>query len=371
MSVGKRLKRARLEARLTLEKSAELVNTNFNTIWRYEAGQRRPSGPTLYALATLYGKPVEWFFGGEEQGSEPLPEEHLTQQLAAFTWYAESNRTLSATALVAKLTLKYDDPASESTVQRWIRGWTEQSIEDDSPFDWSQIGKQGDLPWESGGYLMRMLAFVLEGKHDWFLTNASTVRPQRITFRQAKWCWRVHMAAPELCLFDVFWVAHNCSLRELVGDLEGHPFNMEDIQAFLAYRPWAGEDKYDAYHQATTNGTIPSLPDSGKAVLDVNIAVRFFETSTPQVESIIPIGGLLFSETLALLMVKGDDRDRAERLMEGLPPGYFRDPEEFGVLSGNNPAIQENFVVDSSQDGYVFDFTQLSKYERKKTADSS
>ena len=65
-------------------------------------------------------------------------------------------------------------------------------------------------------------------------------------------------------------------------------------------------------------------------------------------------------------MVMGEDSGRAERLVEGLPVGYFRDPEEFGALSGNDPTIQEHFVVDSSQDGY-FDFTQMG-YCLKSTA---
>ena len=62
MPLPERLKQARREAGLTLEGTAERVNTGFNTIWRYEAGYHRPSGPTLYALAALYNKPVEWFF---------------------------------------------------------------------------------------------------------------------------------------------------------------------------------------------------------------------------------------------------------------------------------------------------------------------
>ena len=62
MGSAERLKKARQESGLTLEKVAEAVNTSFNTIWRYEAGHHHPSGPMLYALATLYGKPVDWFF---------------------------------------------------------------------------------------------------------------------------------------------------------------------------------------------------------------------------------------------------------------------------------------------------------------------
>ena len=62
-----RLKEARLQRGKTLEAVAEAIDSSLTTIWRYEAGQRRPSGPTLYALATLYNKPVEWFFGEEEE----------------------------------------------------------------------------------------------------------------------------------------------------------------------------------------------------------------------------------------------------------------------------------------------------------------
>ena len=62
-----RLKQARLQAGLTLQRAAEAVSTDLNSIWRYEAGRHRPSGPALHALAHLYNKPVEWFFGGQEE----------------------------------------------------------------------------------------------------------------------------------------------------------------------------------------------------------------------------------------------------------------------------------------------------------------
>ena len=65
-TLAERLKQARLSRSLTLEQVAEALETSYPTIWRYEAGQRNPSGPVLYALATLYAKPVEWFFGEDE-----------------------------------------------------------------------------------------------------------------------------------------------------------------------------------------------------------------------------------------------------------------------------------------------------------------
>ena len=62
-----RLKEARVQAGLTLQQAAEAVGTDLNSIWRYEAGRHRPSGPALHALANVYGKPVEWFFGEEDE----------------------------------------------------------------------------------------------------------------------------------------------------------------------------------------------------------------------------------------------------------------------------------------------------------------
>ena len=68
-----RLKQARHEAGLTLEKAAEALGTDLNTIWRYEAGRHKPTGPTLHGLAALYGHSVEWFFGEEEEEEKPPP----------------------------------------------------------------------------------------------------------------------------------------------------------------------------------------------------------------------------------------------------------------------------------------------------------
>ena len=66
-SLAERLRQARLLREMTIEAVANTIDTSANTIWRYEAGQRRPSGPTLHALGSLYNKPVEWFFGKEDE----------------------------------------------------------------------------------------------------------------------------------------------------------------------------------------------------------------------------------------------------------------------------------------------------------------
>ena len=65
--VPSRLGLARREAGLTQEESAEQAGLTRVTIARYETGHRAPSELALNMLATLYSKPVEWFFGEEEE----------------------------------------------------------------------------------------------------------------------------------------------------------------------------------------------------------------------------------------------------------------------------------------------------------------
>ena len=59
------LRKARLLCGLTQEEAAEAVGTTVTSIWRYEAGYRRPSGPILFALATLYETTVAGFNGDD------------------------------------------------------------------------------------------------------------------------------------------------------------------------------------------------------------------------------------------------------------------------------------------------------------------
>ncbi len=64
---SERLRRARRQANLTQEEVAERAGVYRNTISGYETGRVRPSTLALNMLATIYGKPVEWFFGGQEE----------------------------------------------------------------------------------------------------------------------------------------------------------------------------------------------------------------------------------------------------------------------------------------------------------------
>ena len=64
---SERLRQARRQANLTQEEVAERAGVYRNTISGYETGRVRPSTLALNMLATIYGKPVEWFFGAEDE----------------------------------------------------------------------------------------------------------------------------------------------------------------------------------------------------------------------------------------------------------------------------------------------------------------
>ena len=69
-ALGDRLRKARLEKGLTLEQVADRVGVRLNTVWSYENGKYNPSEPVLRMCAQVFQKPVEWFYG-EEQDDDP------------------------------------------------------------------------------------------------------------------------------------------------------------------------------------------------------------------------------------------------------------------------------------------------------------
>ncbi len=62
-----RLRRARMESRLTQEQVGERAGLTRNSISRYESGSVFPSQLAMNMLAALYDKPYEWFFREEEE----------------------------------------------------------------------------------------------------------------------------------------------------------------------------------------------------------------------------------------------------------------------------------------------------------------
>lgn len=89
MSLGKRLRRARENKKLSQLDVYEKTNINNKTLSRYENDGTEPDYGTLKALAKLYGVSVSYFFEEKENVSYDLKELLKDKKV---TW---ANETLS------------------------------------------------------------------------------------------------------------------------------------------------------------------------------------------------------------------------------------------------------------------------------------
>ncbi|MEE9286054.1 MAG: helix-turn-helix transcriptional regulator [Dehalococcoidia bacterium] len=83
--LGPRLRQARKEIGLTLEAAGERLGVATNTVWTWEAGRHEPSKERLAAIASLYGKRVEWFLGTDVGPQEKGPSSAtIGEELASY-----------------------------------------------------------------------------------------------------------------------------------------------------------------------------------------------------------------------------------------------------------------------------------------------
>ena len=79
-TLGDRLREARLQKGLTLERAAEQIGVKLNTVWRYEKGEIQPSEPVLRLCSQVYERTIEWFLGQDE-----FPTQKTSGDLRAMT----------------------------------------------------------------------------------------------------------------------------------------------------------------------------------------------------------------------------------------------------------------------------------------------
>lgn len=152
---------------------------------------------------------------------------------------------------------------SERTVGTWISEFKQVPSEDvsvDAPFQWHRM-EEYELPWQAGEYLLDMWVSNLResSNYSW---------PSEITFRAVRWWWKVHLAAPDLSAIEVRSLATGFEIREVMHDILDEPLMMEDLDAFLAFRPWSSAEKRMAYLAAIEQGLIPELSISNPYAQD-------------------------------------------------------------------------------------------------------
>lgn len=60
---GERIKDARIEKKLTLEKLSEQIGISRNFLWEIEAGRKAPAIQTLYSISKTLNLSVDYIFG--------------------------------------------------------------------------------------------------------------------------------------------------------------------------------------------------------------------------------------------------------------------------------------------------------------------
>lgn len=175
-----------------------------------------------------------------------------------------------------------NNKVSERTVANWIREFKDlhpKVTDQDTPLQWHLMDQSG-LPWEAGALLLNIQfdgnrwGFDPEGP-----LSSLEQRLPPLTVREARWCWRVHLASREIgstvgTLSDVAWLARTCAYRELMQEIKvvaGTGQNMDTLMApvngLLRYKPWldfGSEDvRHDRYHRAVEQGIVPQFTYEG------------------------------------------------------------------------------------------------------------
>ena len=163
---------------------------------------------------------------------------------------------------------------SEKTVYKYVKEYDETKINEvsDRPFQWHEL-EAYELPWEASKYLLDMCAFIWAFNRVYRFTSEEGVSLPEPIVRQAKWWWRLHLAIPEAELQSVYLLAQRFTLRDLASDWLGIGFNVRDLEAYIAYRPWAGDDRREAYEAATQSGSVPALYSLEVEWVQVNLDV--------------------------------------------------------------------------------------------------
>ena len=124
--------------------------------------------------------------------------------------------------------------------------------QDDEPWSLATMEAEG-IPWEAVPYLLGCLKDL----------------GRSLTNRMARWLWRIHLAAPELDVYDASHEASRYASREMVSQYHDRPFVTGDLDARIAYKPWRSEEAMQAYLNAIERGYIPEPPSVVKRLSTV------------------------------------------------------------------------------------------------------
>ena len=115
------------------------------------------------------------------------------------------------------------------------------------------------------------------------------------TNRWAVWCWRVHLAVPDLTAGHVLGIAQRYALEEQAYDLlVEHPvMDVADVDAWLTFRPYMDSAMAIRYEFATDVGLAPKLRTPIKEVEATDHLTSSLEAEGHSVDSTTGLGWAL------------------------------------------------------------------------------
>lgn len=190
-------------------------------------------------------------YWGSTKPKRGRPKSDPEQRSKAYQLFKEGKRH---SEIFKALEEKYgpdgkDNLISGRTLSEWIREFKIYDREtgiDNEKYRWHRTEEYG-LPWESGAYLLSLM------KNPW------RQGPYGDTVRDMRWCWRIHLAAPELDGHEVLVLAYHYMSRQRDHEIDRKPLEMDDLDAFLAFKPWRSLEHQLEYLDEVGKGNIPMI----------------------------------------------------------------------------------------------------------------
>ena len=221
----------------------------------------------------------------------PRPITSAEQRLIAYSLYQQK---IGPTAILKALRERFDKPVSPRTVANWVKVFKRVGEENatESTFEWHRMEEYG-LPWDASALLLDIWANIQDGEG---------LPPP--TVRQVRWWWRVHWAVPDIEGYDVWVFAQRFVYRELRHELLGEPLELADLEAHLAYKPWASEEQHQMYQRAITRQRIPPLRQDAIQTLQDPHVVRLLDQAAGRQVGIDSLVATLVTQRPELLPSK-------------------------------------------------------------------
>lgn len=180
------------------------------------------------------------------------------QRIMAYELYKQLGPRPSAIRAELISEFSEDFTVSLRTISSWVAAFKALDTSPDDPFEWHRLEEYREkwsLPWESTEFILRMSTLIWKGR------LGPSISPP--TVRSVLWWWRVHIAAPDLDLGRVEREARRFVDRELEILLYGSPVEIDDLYAYLGFRPWDGEEQRKEWRQAIAEGRIREYHGEG------------------------------------------------------------------------------------------------------------